>query len=262
MKKFNSAEEEGKYVDSIINPNFNLESCNIESIANSRIQPGSFHWFYFDKLYSFLRQVPKGRVLDVACGIGFLSVLLARFGHQVVAIDISKNSIAKAKKLATLCNCLDKIDFMVMDVSELSLDSNSFDIVTGEDALHHIIKYPGAIANIYRVLKPGGRAYFSEPFAFNPIINLLRFINVRIENHQGEQFLGAKELKLLNTYFDEVKITDKSVVYVLSRFFQKPSALNRKINIFLKNSDDTLQSKIPFLRRFYALAFLEMMKKN
>ena len=96
--------------------------------------------------------------------------MLARFGHQVVAVDIIKNSIGYAKKLATSCNCIDKIDFRGMDVSQLSFDSYSFDIVTGEDALHHIIKYPGAIENIYRVLKPGGKAYFSEPFAFNLFI--------------------------------------------------------------------------------------------
>lgn len=261
MKKINAVQE-AQYVDMIINPKFNLELVNIESITNSRIQPGSFHWFYFDKLYSVLRQGPKCKVLDVACGVGFLSVLLARFGHQVVAVDISKNSIAYAKKLATLCNCIDKIDFRVMDVSQLSFDSDSFDIVTGEDALHHVIKYPGAIENIYRVLKPGGKAYFSEPFAFNPLINLMRFINVRIKNHKGEQFLGRKELKLLNSCFDEVKITDKSVIYVFSRFFHKPSALNRKINIYLKKRDDFFQSKIPFIRRFYSLAFLEMIKKN
>lgn len=262
MKKIISAVEEGLYVDALINPKFNLETFDIESIVNSRIQPGHIHWFYFDKLYSVLRQAPKGKVLDVACGLGFLSVLLARFGHQVVAVDVSKNSIAYAKKLASLCNCYDQIDFRVMDASQLTFDLDSFDIVTGEDALHHIIKYPGAIENIYRVLKPGGVAYFSEPFAFNPIINIMRYVNVRVKNHKGEQFLGEKELKLLNSCFDEVKITDKSVIYVFSRFFQKPSELNRKINIFLKKTDDICQSKIPLIRRFYSLAFLEMKKKK
>ena len=246
----------------IINQRRSQELIDIVSITNSRIQPGNFHWFYFDRLYSVLRQAPKCKVLDIACGMGFLSVLLARAGHKVVAVDISKNSIVYAKKLAISYNCLDNIDFRVMDVSQLSFDSDSFDIVTGEDALHHVIKYPGAIENIYRVLKPGGKAYFSEPFAFNPLINLMRFINVRIKKHKGEQFLGRKELKLLNSFFDEVKITDKSVIYVFSRFFLKPSALNRKINIGLKKTDDFFQSKIPFIRRFYALAFLEMTKKN
>jgi ubiquinone/menaquinone biosynthesis C-methylase UbiE len=222
---------------------------------------GNYHWFYFDRLYSILRQAPKGKVLDVACGCGLLSVILALYGHKVTAVDISKDSIDYAKKLATLYKCIDNIDFRVMDVSKLSFESESFDIVTGEDALHHIIKYPGAVENIYRVLKIGGKAYFKEPFAFNPFINIMRFINVRFKNHLGEYFLGRRDLKLLNSCFDEVIITDKSVVSILSRFFAKSSKLNRKINIYLKEFDDYLQSKIPFISKYYAYAFMEMKKK-
>lgn len=253
---------ESEYVDSVINAWNNQDIFDIDLVKNSRIQQGNYHWFYFDKLYSVLTQGPRCKVLDVACGIGFLSVLLARYGHQVVAVDISKSSIAYAQKLATSYNCTGNIDFRVMDVSKLTLDSDSFDIVTGEDALHHVIKYPGSVENIYRVLKPGGKAYFSEPFAFNPLINLMRSVNVRIKKHEGEQFLGRKEMKLLNSCFDEVEIKDKSVIYIFSRFFYKPSTLNKKVNIFLKKTDDFLQSKIQFIDQFYAYAFLEMTKKK
>jgi ubiquinone/menaquinone biosynthesis C-methylase UbiE len=254
--------QESAYVDTVINSYLNQELIDIDLVTNSRIQPGNYHWFYFDKLYSVLTQGPNCKVLDVACGIGFLSVLLARYGHQVVAVDISNKSIAYAKKLATSYNCIDKIDFRVMDVSKLTLDSDSFDIVTGEDALHHVIKYPGSIENIYRVLKPGGKAYFSEPFAFNPLINSMRFVNVHLKNHKGEQFLGRNELRLLNSCFDEVEIKDKSVIYIFSRFFSKPSQKNKKVNLLLKKTDDYFQSKIPFINRFYAYAFLEMTKKK
>jgi 2-polyprenyl-3-methyl-5-hydroxy-6-metoxy-1,4-benzoquinol methylase len=261
LKKINAIQE-SQYVDKIIRRRLNEELFDMDDIIKSRILPGNSHWFYYDKLYTILRQGPKCKVLDVACGIGFLSVLLARYGHKVVAVDISSNSIEYAKRLAAAYNCSENIDFRVMDICKLDLDSDQFDIVTGEDALHHIIKYPGAVENIYRVLKPGGKVYFSEPFAFNPLINLMRFINVHIKNHRGEQFLGRKELNLVNSCFNDIKITDKSVIYVFSRFFQKSSARNRKINIFLKEMDDLFQSKFPFLRRFYALGFLEMTKKN
>ncbi len=261
MKKIDVIQE-SEYVDTVINSQVGQELIDIELVTGSRIQPGNYHWFYFDKLYSILTQGPKCKVLDVACGLGFLSVLLARYGHQVVAVDISKSSIVYARKLAASYNCLDKIDFNVMDVSKLTLDSDLFDIVTGEDALHHIIKYPGSVENIYRVLKPGGKAYFTEPFAFNPLINSMRFVNVRIKNHQGEQFLGRNEVKLLNSWFDEVEIKDKSVIYIFSRFFYKPSVLNKRANIFLKRTDDFVQSKIPFIKKFYAYAFLEMTKKK
>jgi ubiquinone/menaquinone biosynthesis C-methylase UbiE len=253
--------QESLYVDTVIDSYTDKGLIDIDTLKNLRIQPGNYHWFYFDKLYSVLNQGPGCRVLDVACGIGFLSVLLARYGHQVVAVDISKSSVSYAKKLAASYNCADKIDFRIMDVSNLTLDSDSFDIVTGEDALHHIIKYPGAVESIYRVLKPGGKAYFAEPFAFNPLINIMRFVNVLIKKYKGEQFLGRNELKLLNSCFDKVEIEDKSIFYIFSRFFYKPSPVNKKVNIFLKKTDDFFQSKIPVINKFYAYAFLEMTKK-
>jgi ubiquinone/menaquinone biosynthesis C-methylase UbiE len=254
--------QEAEYVDSIISPQQAIETINVESIAEARTKPGGFHWFYFDKLYSIMKQTPPSRVLDVACGVGFLSVLLAKYGHMVVAVDISKNSIANARKLAMVNNCQDKIDFRIMDVSQLNLETDSFDIVTGEDALHHIIKYPGAAENIYRVLKPGGKACFTEPFAFNPLINLMRSVNVKIRNHKGEQFLGKNELKILSECFDEIKISDKSVIYILSRFFSKPNTFNNRVNILLKKADDVFQKYFPFIKRFYAMAFIELSKKN
>lgn len=254
--------QESEYVDSVINSYHDMGLVDIDLVTKERVFPGSYHWFYFEKLYSVLRQGPACRVLDIACGVGFLSVLLARYGHQVVAVDISKSSIECAKRLANYYNCEDKIDFRIMDVSKLTFDSDSFDIVTGEDALHHVIKYPGSVENIYRVLKPGGKAYFSEPFAFNPLINIMRFVNVHIRNHKGEQFLGKKELKLLNGCFDEVQIKDMSVIYILSRFYYKPTPYNNKMNLLLKRSDDYVQSKIPFLKKFYAYAFLEMTKNK
>jgi ubiquinone/menaquinone biosynthesis C-methylase UbiE len=257
-----TVKQEAEYVDSIISPQQAMGTINVESIAEARTKPGGFHWFYFDKLYSIMKKIPPSRVLDVACGVGFLSVLLAKYGHRVVAVDISKNSITNARKLAIANNCHDKIDFRVMDVSQLNLEADSFDIVTGEDALHHIIKYPGAVENIYRVLKPGGKACFTEPFAFNPLINLMRSVNVKIRNHRGEQFLGKNELKILSECFDEIKISDKSVIYILSRFFSKPNAFNHRVNIFLKKTDDVFQQHLPFIKRFYAMAFIELSKKN
>jgi len=252
---------ESENVDAIISQQLNKELIDIDSITSTRIQPGNYHWFYFDRLYSLLTQGPRCKILDIACGIGFLSVLLARYGHQVVAVDISKNSIEYAKRLAISYKCLTNIDFRIMDVSKLTLESNTFDIVTGEDALHHVIKYPGSVENIYRVLKPGGKAFFAEPFAHNPLINWMRFINVHIKDHRGEQFLGRKEMEALKSCFDEVKISDKSVLYIFSRFFSKPSPFNKKANISLKKIDDFIQPKIPFLNRLYAYAFLEMSKK-
>jgi ubiquinone/menaquinone biosynthesis C-methylase UbiE len=89
-----------------------------------------------------------------------------------------------------------------MDASNLEFCSQSFDIITGEDCLHHILKYEGTIQNMYRVLKPGGKGYFCEPFAFNPLINILRKINVMIKRRDYEQFLTNEDLISIKKNFD------------------------------------------------------------
>ena len=256
-----TALEEGAHYDERVARRESPESVDIDARYHSRIARGNYRWFLNERLYGALQSAPSGRVLDVACGTGFYSVLLAKFGHQVVSIDISRQSIEYAKRLAALNGCAEKIEHHVMDISKLDLDADSFDYVTGEDSIHHLIKYPNAIENMYRVLKPGGKAWFWEPFAFNPLINAMRAVNVRIRKHEGEQFLGREELNKLRSVFDEVEIDDKAVLYTLARFFRKPGKISNKVNVGLKRTDDALQRMLPILSRFYSLGFVEMAKR-
>lgn len=256
----NNAVLEGKYMDKRFSHWPSPGELNLEELFLERITEGNNKWFYFDKLYSILRNAPKGIVLDLACGPGILSILLAKAGHSVFGVDISEASIKYAKELAHIHNCTDKIDFQVMDVSKLDFASDYFDIITGEDCLHHIIKYNGTVENMYRVLKSGGKGYFWEPFAFNPLINSLRKINTLIKKRDYEKYLTESDLRLLENTFDDVVLSENSVIYTLSRLFSKPVILNKKINIKLKNADNYIQDKFPFSKRFYSLAFLELAK--
>ena len=63
-----------------------------------------------------MRQLPKGkklRILDVGCGAGFFSVLLAKEGHQVTGIDLTPDMVKNARLLASeeKTDC----EFLVMD---------------------------------------------------------------------------------------------------------------------------------------------------
>jgi SAM-dependent methyltransferase len=245
------ATHEGLHYDSRVSRRAAPETIDIAARYRERIEPGNYRWFYNERLYHFFRNLPPQRVLDVACGTGFFGVLLAQWGHEVVSIDISEKSIGYARQLAALNGA--NVTHHVMDISKLQFDSE-FDYVTGEDCIHHLIKYPGAIENIYRALKPGGKAVFWEPFAFNPLFNLLRALNVRIKRHEGEQFLGRPQVRLLESVFDEVRIFDKSIVYPFCRFARR----NKRLNLFTRAIDQTIQ-RTP-LARFYALASVEMMK--
>ena len=255
-----NAIEEGAHYDSRVAKRASPSTIDVDARYAARIETGAYQWFYNSRLYDALKNAPPSRVLDVACGTGFYSTLLAKFGHDVVSIDISQKSIAYARELAIANDCDKSIEHHVMDISELDFDENSFDFVTGEDSIHHLIKYPHAIENMYRVLKPKGKAYFWEPFAFNPIINAMRYVNVRVRNHEGEHFLREDDVAKLESVFDDIEISDKAVLYTFARFFARPGKISKKINVSLKNLDDRVQSRFPALSKYYSLGFVEMTK--
>ena len=76
------------------------------------------------------RYIPEGRrlhILDVGCGAGFFSILLAKEGHTVTGIDLTANMITLAKRLAeeehVSCN------YKIMDAQNLDFADESFDMI-------------------------------------------------------------------------------------------------------------------------------------
>lgn len=226
----------------------------------------SFHCYSKYALYKrhldYLRTFGGKHVLNVACGRGVLSLYLAHCGLDVTAIDISPKAIEYAREMARLNGYADRIRVDLQDIRRLDYEDESFDLITGEDALHHLIKYENCLENMYRVLKPGGVAVFIENFAFDPLIRLMRPVNWWIKGYEGEHSLGIKDLWYARSVFSDVRISDHAVFYTYSRFFAKPTLFNRKVARFLKRMDEVLLPAFPFLKRFHSLAFLELRKKG
>ncbi len=103
---------------------------------------------------------PGERILDVAAGTGSSSAALARSGARVVAVDISPGMIAEGRRRHR------KIEFIEADAMALPFGDNEFDAVTISFGLRNITDPKAALAEFYRVLKPGGRLVvceFSKP---------------------------------------------------------------------------------------------------
>jgi len=97
-------------------------------------------------------------LLDIGCGGGVLAEEFARLGCQVTGIDIAEESLAVARAHARTQGLL--IDYQTGSATELSFDGSSFEIVSCCDVLEHIPEWEQVIAEVSRVLKPGGLFLF------------------------------------------------------------------------------------------------------
>jgi len=108
---------------------------------------------------------PGMTVLELGCGTGYFTRELARSGAQVVAIDVSPELLEIAKANCSVPN----VRYEIQNAYELSYRDNAFDSVVGSSVLHHL-EVEAALGEIFRVLKPGGAIYFTEPNMLNPQI--------------------------------------------------------------------------------------------
>lgn len=111
------------------------------------------------------------RVLEIGCGEGYFTQHIAKTDAQIVAIDISPDLIDSAKSTVTSKN----VTFEIENAYEMSFDDETFDTIVGSSTLHHL-EIDSALKEFYRVLKPGGSIYFTEPNMLNPHIVLERKI--------------------------------------------------------------------------------------
>jgi len=99
-------------------------------------------------------------VLEVGCGPGHLSLRLARdHGLRVTGLDLDPGMIEQAcTNAARYGGDSANLDFVVADVAALPFADASFDLVVSTMSMHHWDDPPRGLAEIARVLRPGGRA--------------------------------------------------------------------------------------------------------
>ena len=108
---------------------------------------------------------PGMTVLELGCGTGTFTRELARSGADVVAIDVSSELLEIARANCSAPN----VQYQIQNAYALSYSEGVFDSVVGSSVLHHL-EIKEALRDIYRVLKPAGTIYFTEPNMLNPQI--------------------------------------------------------------------------------------------
>lgn len=110
--------------------------------------------------YLFAAQCVRGLdVLDIACGEGYGSTLLAARAASVVGVDVSSEAVAHAERKYSLKN----LRFQTGDCRSIPIEASSVDVVVSFETIEHLEEHEEYMLEIRRVLKPGGLLIISSP---------------------------------------------------------------------------------------------------
>ena len=103
-----------------------------------------------------LRLLPPLVIADLGAGEGTLSLLLAQTAERVIAVDSSEKMVEYGRGLAER-NGIANLEYRSGDMEELPLADGEVDIALMHQSLHHALHPQQALAEAYRILRPGGR---------------------------------------------------------------------------------------------------------
>ncbi len=119
------------------------------------------------KIYEFFRLrdlvplLPGDAILDLGCGQGAQTLLLAKRCASVTGVDIATNAIEVARYTAALMKNDVRADFICAQLENAGLDGGAFHKIYSFSVLEHIDNYREVLAECLRLLKPGGHLIFS-----------------------------------------------------------------------------------------------------
>lgn len=129
--------------------------------------------FPLEYAYHLVGDVAGAHVLDLGCGTGENASILAARGAHVWAVDISPDLLDLAARRARLDGLTTSITTVCSTAHAIPLPDDSMDLVFGNAILHHL-DLDHTAREVYRVLRPGGRAVFKEPMRNSRTIAFLR----------------------------------------------------------------------------------------
>ncbi len=178
---------------------FQVNRRTYDQIAGQFVQrtPGMDEWL-IKKATRLVEHIqPEQRMLDVGCGPGRDLSWFLKNGFQALGVDLSMGMLMEAQKVAKPSLCQ-------MEMRHLALASRSFAGVWCNAALLHLPKkeVPNALAEIHRVLIPGGRFILSiqkgcgEGLETSQTGDILRFF-ARYDMHEMHEFLEQASFRVL-----------------------------------------------------------------
>jgi SAM-dependent methyltransferase len=112
-------------------------------------------------VYLMMLPPPPARIVEFGCGTGWLALIFAERGYEVIGVDISPDAVAIADQLRAERH-LPNASFRVADYEDVRIEPLA-DAVIFHDALHHAESELAALRAAHAALKPGGMVICIEP---------------------------------------------------------------------------------------------------
>lgn len=128
------------------------------------VMSGGIHRIWKDAMMDWLAPRPDQRLLDVAGGTGdiaFRFLKRAGRGHATV-LDLTEPMLVEGRKRAEAEQRADSLDWVVGDAMALPFPDKSFEVYTISFGIRNVTRPQEALAEAYRVLRPGGRLMVLE----------------------------------------------------------------------------------------------------
>ncbi|HEY0462288.1 MAG TPA: class I SAM-dependent methyltransferase [Pyrinomonadaceae bacterium] len=235
--------------------NLRLDEKTVERYLN----PPAETPYQLEFAYHLLGDVRGKTVLDYGCGAGENSVLIAAHGaEKVIGIDISPELVELGQKRLALHGFGETAKLKVGSAHALPIETESIDVVFGMAILHHL-DLQLASAEVFRVLKNGGRAIFLEPVRNSKFVRFVRNL-IPYQSPDVSPFerpLTDAELEKFAERFSKYRDRAFSIPFVnLINVLGLPESLLHKAI----RMDGKILKAAPFLKNYAGVRVVEMTK--
>lgn len=167
---------------------WNMQACGshyIDADRNSLEFYEGYRAFRYASEWHIQKIVPfewsAGKsMLEIGCGNGADAVTFVRAGADYTGVDLTEEAVEATAEHLRLLNLSGRT--LVADASRLPFDDGMFDLVYSHGVLHHMPVPTEGFAEVYRVLKPGGRAVVMlyHRSSFNYYIRIMGYMRLRL----------------------------------------------------------------------------------